>query len=318
MNDPSSTLVFGASGFLGAHVAAQAVKLAREEATFADPLGPAVFGTARKPDAAPSFCEPRDAVGWVETDLAREGSPLAVLESTSPGQVILCAALSRVGDCSADPALADRMNRGVPAEVAEWCQRSGARFVHVSTDMVFGGADAPSGGLLEGNPVAPLNVYGESKAAGERAVLEACPEALVVRLPLLYGNSAGRGLGASDSLLESVASESVPTLFTDEWRTPLEVSNAAAALVELLGTEASGILHVAGPDRVSRYELALAVLGAMGLPPSEASAMIAGEVSEGAAQGTRPRDVSLDITRACAVLETELLGVRMGTERAVR
>ena len=318
MNDETSTLVFGASGFLGAHVAARAILLAREEATFADPLGPPVYGTSRAPDDAPSFCDPRDALGWVETDLQRDGSPRAVLESTRPAYVILCAAVSRVGECAADPALAERLNAGVPAEVAEWCETSGARLVHVSTDMVFGAEDAPSGGLTEDAAPAPLNPYGATKAAGESAVLGACSSALVVRLPLLYGNSAGRGLGASDSLLEAVAGEVSPTLFTDEWRTPLEVTNAAEALVELLYGDEAGILHVAGPDRVSRYELGLAVLGAMGLPPAEARAAVQAGVSEGAAAGTRPRDVSLDSSRAEALLETELLGVRMGTERAVR
>jgi len=318
MNHEKHTLVFGASGFLGAHVAARAVALAREEATFADPLGPPVYGTSRRPDDAPSFCDPRDAIGWVETDLAQEGSPTAVLESTRPTHVILCAALSRVGECAADPVLAERLNAGVPLEVAEWCEANAARLVHVSTDMVFGASDAPSGGFGEDAPPAPLNIYGETKAAGESAVLGACSAALVARLPLLYGNSAGRGLGASDSLLETALGESVPLLFTDEWRTPLEVSNAAAALVELAHGDATGLLHVAGPDRVSRYELGLAVLGAMGLPPDEARASIEAGLSEGAAAGSRPRDVALDSSRACDLLETELLGVRMGTERAVR
>ena len=82
----------------------------------------------------------------------------------------------------------------------------------------------------------------------------------MARLPLLYGNSGGRGLGASDSLLEAIERGEKPRLFVDEWRTPLEVSNAAEALVELLEFDHGGVLHLAGPDRVTRHEFGLAVL----------------------------------------------------------
>ena len=140
-------------------------------------------------------------------------------------------------------------------------------------------------------------------------MLDAYPGALVVRLPLLFGDSGGRGLGASDRVLDSVERGERPAMFTDEWRTPLDVVSAAAALVELAHGTTSGTLHVAGPERVSRHELALRALIAHGATRSEAAARIVSTTRGGAGQeSTRPEDVSLDGSRARALLRTALRG----------
>jgi dTDP-4-dehydrorhamnose reductase len=222
--------------------------------------------------------------------------------------------MARASDCEADPDAARRANVELPARVGAWCAAHGARLVHVSTDLVFGAAGRPpAGGFHEEDPVAPTNLYGRTKADGERAVLDAHPAALVARLPLLYGDSFGRGLGASDSLLAAIERGDTPVLFTDEWRTPLEAGNAARALAELAASDASGLLHVAGPERVTRYELGCAVLASAGRSSDEIGA---GTRAEAGMATTRAEDASLDTSRARALLATELLGVRAGLDRA--
>lgn len=314
-----TTLVTGASGFLGAHVVAAALARSRGEATLADPLGPPVVAQSRGPALlAPRFGEgPRDAAEWIERDLAGQGV-LGLLDTVRPDEVIHCAAMSRAVACEAEPEMAAELNGRVPGAVAAWCAARGARLIHISTDLVFGETDAPPRGFEEAAEPAPLSTYGRTKLEGERAVLEAFPEATVARLPLLYGNSGGRGLGASDSLLEAIERGEKPRLFVDEWRTPLEVSNAAEALVELLDFDHGGVLHLAGPDRVTRHEFGLAVLAAMGLEPGAAR----GEIAEARqadldAGAPRPRDVSLDARLAARHLETGLHGVEAGMARAV-
>ena len=313
-----TTLVTGASGFLGAHVVAAAVARNRQEATLSEPLGPLVVAQTRSPALmAPSFSSPRDAAQWIECDLAQDLD--ALLERVAPTEILHCAAMSRAGDCESDPDVARSINAEVPARIAAWATAREARLIHVSTDLVFGATDAPSGGFREDDEPAPVSEYGRSKREGETRVLGADPEATVVRLPLLYGNSAGRGRGASDALLEAVERGENPPRFVDEWRTPLEVSNAAQALVEILDFDAPGVVHVAGPERVSRYELGLAVLESMGLDADAARAEIRearqAEVDAGA---PRPRDVSLDASKAREALDTELLGLGPGLQRALR
>ncbi len=291
-------LVLGGSGFLGAHLVAELAQ--RGE----------VVSASRRPAVATHERSPRESD--VAIDLAQPGAAPRLLDLVRPERVALVAALARVGDCSADPDLARRLNGELPGELAAACSERGMRLVVVSTDLVFG-REPPRAGTRyrEEDPPSPAHVYGRTKAQGEALALAACTRALVVRLPLLYGPSAGRGLGASDGLLFDLDAGRTPTLFTDEWRTPLEVGNAALALVELLDGERAGILHVAGPERVSRLELARAVLAAHGRRD---------ELRFGLRSDLgcldRPADVSLDASRARAALATPLRGIQEGLAAA--
>ena len=303
------TLIFGGTGFLGAHVAAHCLAHSRRDATFARPLGSTVWAVGRDVSAVPRFGNPRDGVEFLVRDLKPEGAARVLLEELKPKRVLLLAALSRVRDCEEQLDLAERMNVDLPREVAEWCGQRGARLIHVSSDLVFGADSPPVGGFREEDMPAPVSRYGDTKARGEHGVLLAAPAALVVRLPLLYGDSGGRGLGASDSLLMAVDQGAVPPLFTDEYRTPLEVSQVAAALVELLGRNDKGLLHLAGPERLTRHDLGLIVLETHGLSPDEAAGSVRralqGDLDTG---GPRAGDTSLCGKRARGRLESPLDG----------
>lgn len=318
------TLITGASGFLGPWVVAAAVRRARREATLADPLGPPVFAQTRQdPLLVPHFSQPRDAAEWISFELVPADRPLRDgitewLDELEPSEIVNCAAQSRAAACERDPERAHRLNVDVPAAMAAWSDDRGARFVHVSTDLVFGERDAPPGGFSEDDEPAPVSVYGRTKLDGERAIRAASDHAAIVRLPLLYGNSGGRGLGASDSLIEAVARGDAPGLFVDEYRTPIDARSAADALVELLDFEGGGVLHVAGPERITRYELGVLVLRAMGLAEGNARAELrAASQADVDAGAPRPRDVSLDASKACGILETELPAPRKGLLRAI-
>ena len=315
MTDPADriTLITGASGFLGAHVVAAACARSQQEATLSEPLGPLVVAQTRSPALlAPRFSTPRDAAQWIEIDLL-EGGAQRLLERVNPTEVIHCAAMARGAECEDNPELAQELNGTLPGELAAWCSEHGARLVHVSTDLVFGAEDAPKGGFKESDAPGPLSTYGVTKLAGERAVMAAYPDATIARLPLLYGNSGGRGLGASDSILEKVEQDDRPTLFVYEWRTPLEVTNAAAALVELFEFDHPGPVHLAGPTRITRFDFGIAVLKAMGMSEADArtalDAILQSDMKDGP---PRPRDVSLNATQAATALDTRLLTVREG------
>lgn len=277
-----------------------------------------MVGASRDPSASACFWQPREAVELLALDATAPGLE-GRLDELAPARIVCCAALSRIDECERQPELAERVNCELPRRLARWSAAHGARLVHVSTDLVFGArppAQRGAGGFVESDPPAPLCVYGASKAGGEAAVLCADPRALVVRLPLLFGDSGGRGLGASDSLLAALARGERPLLFRDEWRTPLDVSDAAAALLELTEGEEAGLLHVAGPVRLSRVELGHLVLRAAGKRSAELYALVrVGTRAEAGLAALRPRDVSLDATRALSRLETALLAPREALAR---
>lgn len=292
-----SVLVIGASGFLGA---ASVAALRR------GPEALRIVGASRNPAAGPVAPDHARALDLDDVD-----GLAPFLDDVAPARLLLLGALARGADCEADVDRARRLNAEAPEVVARWAARHGARLVHVSTDLVFGAEPPPEGGFREDDPPRPVSTYGRTKADGEARVLAACPAAAVVRLPLLCGNSRGRGLGASDAVVAAVRRGERPRLFVDEWRTPLDVDVAASALVALLAGDARGLLHVSGPERLSRYELGLLALRAHGFSDEDARARIdAAEQADLDTGAPRPSDVSLASERARA------LGLALASPRA--
>jgi dTDP-4-dehydrorhamnose reductase len=167
---------------------------------------------------------------------------------------------------------------------------AGARLVHLSTDVVFDGEKGAP--YVEEDEPTPLTEYGRAKADAERAVLAEHPGALVVRTSLIYG-------GARPGPQELLAADPDATFFTDEVRCPIQVGDLADALIELAATDLSGVLHVAGADRLSRHEFAELLVG-----------RAVGAASTADAGVVRPRDCSLAIDRARGLLRTRLRGAR--------
>jgi dTDP-4-dehydrorhamnose reductase len=167
---------------------------------------------------------------------------------------------------------------------------AGARLVHLSTDVVFDGEKGAP--YVEEDEPTPLTDYGRAKADAERAVLAEHPDALVVRTSLIYG-------GSRPGPQELLAADRNASFFTDEVRCPIQVGDLADALIELAATDLSGVLHVAGADRLSRHEFAGLLAGRAVRATSTADAGV-----------VRPRDCSLAIDRARGLLRTRLRGAR--------
>ena len=277
-------LVLGASGFLGRHV----VRAAAEQG------GVHCLSRTGSESWPGSVSHER----WSTPDWS---ALEAGLERPGLRGVLSCAALARGADCEAEPERASELNEELPRRLARACSDRGLRLVHVSTDLVFGCQTPPRGGFDEEAIPRPQGVYAQTKRRGELAVLAEAPEALVVRLPLLYGDSFGAGQGASDSLLAGLASGRPARLFTDELRTPADVFEVARALVELCLGDERGLLHLGGPQPISRYELGLAILEAAGWELREGD-LVAVRSAETPAVPPRPLDSSLDSTRAGRLL----------------
>jgi dTDP-4-dehydrorhamnose reductase len=160
------------------------------------------------------------------------------------------------------------------------------RLIHLSSDVIFSGALGRP--LREGDPVDPVTDYGRWKARAERLVLAARPDALAVRTSLIY-----RGDGSTRH--EQLARDPSMSFYDDELRSPIQVGDLAAAILELAELELSGPLHVGGADGLSRLDFARLMNPSAGGGPRPPR---------------RPGDCRLDSSRAQSLISTRLRGAR--------
>jgi dTDP-4-dehydrorhamnose reductase len=219
------------------------------------------------------------AIGSADVDVRDPAAVAALVERVRPDAVVHTAYV-RGG-----PA-ARAVNVDGSAAVAAAAR--GVRLVHVSTDVVFDGRIGRP--YREDDPVSPITEYGRTKSDAEAAVSGLAPAAVIVRTSLIYG-----GPGRPASPHEMAAVDPGAAFYTDELRSPVQVDDLAAALVELCDLDLAGPLHIAGAEGVSRQQFAEA---------------IAGRAVRGApAPAGRPLDCRLDCSLARTVLRTRVRGV---------
>lgn len=150
--------------------------------------------------------------------------------------------------------------------VAQAAHKCGARMIHMSTDVVFGGRMAP---YTESDEPFPIIDYGRDKADAEKIVMDACPTAVMVRTSLMYGTDKMAEIQLDvQRALNASRWETPMTFFTDEYRCPVHVADVAKAITYLAGQrDITGPLHVGGPEEISRADFARRTAEWLGLDP---------------------------------------------------
>jgi dTDP-4-dehydrorhamnose reductase len=185
------------------------------------------------------------------------------------------------------------------AHVAVATAAAGVRLVHVSTDAIFSGREIH---YDESARPDPTSRYGAAKAAAETAVRAIAPDAAVIRTSLILG----AGDGHHEALTHDLISGRVRgALFTDEFRKPSHGDDLARALLEIAAGDYRGVLNVAGPEAISRYDLGVLIARRDGLDPAAIPSARVADVAPG-----RAADVRLITTRCEALLTTRLRGAR--------
>ena len=164
--------------------------------------------------------------------------------------------------------------------VALAAHRAGSRLIHLSTDLVFDGEHGAP--YTEDDEPRPVMEYGQQKLEAEQLVARVHPEAAIVRTSLLYG--------PPDGPQEALSRRDDVEFHSDEIRSPIRVRDLATALLEIAGRDFAGILHVAGPDALSRSDFAERLRGA--------------PVRSRPTPPGRARNVALDSSRARRLLHS--------------
>ena len=174
------------------------------------------------------------------------------------------------------------------------------RFIHLSTDQVFDGLEAP---YTETSSTHPINPYGTTKAQAENLVRSLNPKATIVRTSLIYDlRTPDRQI---QHLIQTTSTGDLFRLFVDEWRSAIWVENLADTLLELATKDIPGILHIGGPQPLNRWELGMQLLQHYRITPTP-------NIQKGtfAESGlVRPPNLTLDSTTAQQLLQTPLLSL---------
>ncbi len=196
------------------------------------------------------------APDWYVQGLSRQDLDLTNIRAirqtflaVRPSLIIHCAAVSKTTQCEKDPALARRVNVDATACLAELARD--IPLVFFSSDLVF---DGKKGRYVETDSVSPINVYGETKVAAEQLVL-ANPKHTVIRTSLNAGCSPTGDRSFVEEMRRALEAGQTLTLFTDEYRCPIPAAATARAVWELVSLNRPGLYHLAGAERLSRWEI---------------------------------------------------------------
>lgn len=251
-----------------------------------------------------------------EADLADPAACAAVVARTGADVVINAAAYTAVDRAESEETLAGRINAEAPGAMARAAAARGLPFLHVSTDYVFDGSGERP--WREDDAPAPINAYGRTKLAGERAVLDAGGAAAVMRLSWLF---AGHGANFVRTMLRVGRERPLLKVVDDQIGGPTPAAAAAAALATMAralreGRGETGVFHFAGGPDVSWAGFARAVFEQAGWPDRPAVEPIGS--ADWPTPARRPLNSRLDCSRIAAAFGVARPDWRTGLDAALR
>ena len=281
-------LVTGISGFIGGHV--WAVLSERDDVW-------GIYGSSGKVALKPER--------QLHFDLSQTDSICEMIEELQPRCILHLAAVT-LKRCRNNAMFAWKVNNVSVRELAKTAEKIGTRVILSSTEMVFSGEGCS---YREGDPPNPRNIYAETKTAAERSLFASASDAVVVRIASSYGPPKFGGSSFSEWILEREQKKEPITLFTDQYRSFIDVVTLSNALIELIDHPFKGLLHLGGANRANRVTFGEMLLRMLG---RNCSGIVRLKNSDMDPEGENPLDVSFDITLARQILNTKIPGIEKG------
>ncbi len=280
-------LIIGGSGFLGGNLVSLASEFAQTYFTYHCSPCP-----TNRSDVATCM----DITDKAETE--------RLVRKISPTVIIHAAALTDSGFCEEHQQAAWEINVDGVRNVAHAAEQVGARLIHTSTDMVFDGSRSY---YSERDIPKPVHFYGKTKLMGEQILQSLSSNYCIARIALVYGRSANQSKCFTEAIIEKLKLGEKVRLFVDEFRTPVYAKNVCEILLELAEKDdLQGIYHLAGPERLSRFEFGVRLAASFGL---DRDLLVPVTVDSVAFGYDRPRDCSLKHDKAVGVLETRFWNI---------
>ena len=228
-------------------------------------------------------------------DLTDENQIIQILQETKPDRIIHLAAMTGVDLCETEKELATLINTKATEILARQAAKQHIFFLYVSTDYVF---DGINGMKKEDDITNPLGFYGKSKLGGELVLNKFASNWCIARTSTPFGihpTKKSFTLWVKENL---ETKKEIPVLI-DQFTSPTYVPNLSKMLIEITTRQITGILHVSGATRISRYALAELVADKLHL---DKSLLIPTKIDTMNWKAQRPKDSSLDVSLAAEIL----------------
>ncbi|WP_313490907.1 dTDP-4-dehydrorhamnose reductase [Sphingobacterium multivorum] len=179
-----------------------------------------------------------------------------ILAMYEPDLIIHAGAYTAVDKAEEDQVNADLVNHVACEEIAQYCHLHGTRLITISTDYVFDGSSAAA--LTETAETAPINVYGQTKLAGEQAIQKWCPDAIIIRTSWVYSTYGKNFVKTMCRLMDERKEVGV---INDQIGSPTYAKDLALAIVKIVDSSnwEGGIYHYSNEGEISWYDFAVAI-----------------------------------------------------------
>ncbi|WP_313154560.1 dTDP-4-dehydrorhamnose reductase [Sphingobacterium multivorum] len=179
-----------------------------------------------------------------------------ILAMYEPDLIIHAGAYTAVDKAEEDQVTADLVNHLACEEIAQYCHLHGTRLIAISTDYVFDGSSASA--LTETAETAPINVYGQTKLAGEQAIQKWCPDAIIIRTSWVYSTYGKNFVKTMCRLMDE---RDVVGVINDQIGSPTYAKDLASAIVKIVDSSEweGGIYHYSNEGEISWYDFAVAI-----------------------------------------------------------
>lgn len=283
----SRQLVIGASGQVGEHL----LNALKEQ-------GADVIGT----------CFSHSFEGLCPLDIRQPEAVTDLLMRMSPSVIYLPASLTNVDYCESHTAEAFAINVTGVKNVVDAAERIGARLVYFSSDYIFDGVTGP---YSEDAPANPVCEYGRQKLSAEHIVALQASQSLIIRTTVVYGWER-QGKNFVQRLITSLEKGESVRVPHDQVGSPTYAPELARAVVELAGQELTGVFHIVGPQRTSRFDFARAVAQCFGLDERLLQPVPTAELGQAA---PRPLNAGMQVSKVTAHLSFPLSSYLEGLQK---
>lgn len=252
--------------------------------------------------------------GLRKTDLTSTLQVEELFDEEAPEFVVHCAAERRPDVSEKDPEAATLLNVDATRLLAEACKACGAWLIYISTDYVFDGSQPP---YFPDSNTNPLNHYGATKLAGEKAVQAALNDYLILRIPVLFGQIEKLSESAVTSIAKVLQNPQPQSI--DNWavRYPTDTTDTAGVIAQIIEykqmSDISGVYHWSGNEALTKYDMALVMAKTWSIDPS----FLTPDSNEPAG-APRPKNCQLDTSKLEAIGIQRRTYFRNGIRKAIK